>query len=122
MNNDLIKQRSWWKRNWKWFVPVTGMILISIVIFFSSGMGGIATNLAQAYSDKELYENALEKAKSNPQVVDLIVEIEPIDKMAILEGEVEYSNDNKTVNSTIRIIGSKGKARMDISANRVNDK
>jgi len=25
MNNELIEQKSWWKRNWKWLVPVSGI-------------------------------------------------------------------------------------------------
>lgn len=121
MNNELIKQKSWWKRNWKWVVPVSGIILISFAIFFSSGMGGIATDLAQAYADTELYKEALEKAKSDERVQELLGEIEPIDKLAILEGEVHYTNNHQTVNSTIRLKGTKGKARMDITADRIND-
>ncbi|MGS2739984.1 cytochrome c oxidase assembly factor Coa1 family protein [Sinomicrobium sp. M5D2P17] len=54
-----------------------------------------------------------------PRVKDLLGEMEPIDKMAIIEGQVQYSNNNNTVHSTIRISGSKGKARMDVSANKV---
>jgi hypothetical protein len=122
MNNELVQQKNWWKRNWKWFVPVCGVIVLSIGLFFSSGMGKITSDFAQAYADTELYENALEKVKSNQDVIELLGQIEPIDKLAILEGEVKYSNDHKTVNSSIRIIGTEGKARMDISADRVNDK
>ena len=121
MNNELIVQKSWWKRNWKWLVPVSGIILISIAIFFFSGMNGIVTDLAQAYADTELYENTLEKAKSDKRVTELLGEIESIDKMAILEGQVEYSNDNKTVNSSIRVVGTNGNASMDISADRIDN-
>lgn len=121
MNNELLEQKTWWKRNWKWFVPVFGLILISIAIFFSSGMDGVATDLAQAYADTELYEKALEKVKSNEKVTGLLGEIKPIDKMAIFEGQVEYTNNNNTVTSTVRIVGTKGNANMDISANRLNN-
>ena len=86
MNNELIEQKSWWKRNWKWFVSVCGILLIIISVFISSGMGRIGADLAQAYSDTELYENALEKVKSDQKVNELLGEIEPIDKFAILEG------------------------------------
>ena len=72
------------------------------------------------YSDKQLYENALLKVKSNQKVIELLGEIEPIDKLAILEGEVKYTDDNRTVKSSIRIKGSTGKGRMDIIADRVN--
>ncbi|SRX56136.1 cytochrome c oxidase assembly factor Coa1 family protein [Aequorivita sp. CIP111184] len=121
MNNELIKQKSWWKMNWKWFVPASGILLIIISVFISSGMGGISADLAQAYSDTELYENALEKVKSDQKVNELLGEIEPIDKLAILEGSVHYTNENQTVNSTIRLKGTKGKAKLDISADRINN-
>ena len=121
MNNELIEQKSWWKRNWKWLIPVSGIMIISLVIFFSSGMAGVGANLAQAYSDTELYENALEKVKSDQKVNELLGEIEPIDKLAILEGAIQYTNNNQTVNSTIRLKGTKGKAKLDISADRINN-
>jgi len=122
MNNELMEQKSWWKRNWKWFLPVTGFAIIFITIFFSLGLGGAFSNMAQAYADTELYENALEKVKSNQRAIKLLGEIEPIDKLAILEGSVGYSDDNKTVNSSIRVKGKKLIARMDITAIRINDK
>lgn len=121
LNNEPINQKTWWQRNWKWVVPVCGMLLISIIVFFTSGMGGIATDFAQAYSDTELYEKAINKAEADPRVQELLGKIQPIDKTAILEGEADYSNNDQTVNSTIRIIGAKGKARMDITAFRKNN-
>lgn len=121
MNNALIKQKSWWKRNWKWFVPLCGIVLIIISVFIASGMGSMGTDLAQAYSDTELYENAVEKVKSNHKVTQLLGKIEPIDKLAILEGEVHYTNNNQTVKSSIRLKGTKGKARMDITAVQINN-
>ena len=120
MNNELIKQKSWWKMNWKWFVPICGMIVISSTLFISFGMGGITTDLVQAYADTELYENALLKVNDDPKIKKLLGEIEPLGTMAILEGQTEYSNNNQSVNSTVRIIGRKGKANMNIVADRIN--
>lgn len=120
MNNELIKQKSWLNRNWKWLIPCTGIILISMVVFFSSSLGGVTTDLIQAYTDTKLYENALEKVKSDKRVTEILGEIEPIDKSAILEGSVKYSADNKTVNTSIRLTGTKGKAKMDIIADQVD--
>lgn len=116
MNNSLNTQKNWWKRNWKWLVPVSAGLLIFITIFFSSGMGSVTTDLVQAYADKALYENALEKAKRDDRVTELLGDIEPIDKLAIFEGQVKYSNNNETVHSSIRIVGAKAKGMMDISA------
>lgn len=121
MNNELIEQKSWWQKNWKWSLPILGGIVLSVIIFFTSGMDGITTDLAQAYTDTALYEKAIEKANANEQVKEVLGEIKPIDKLAILEGQVEYSNGMKTVHSTIRIVGSKGKAKMDIAADRISE-
>ncbi|TXE15923.1 hypothetical protein ES731_14785 [Psychroflexus gondwanensis] len=57
--------------------------------------------------------------KSRQKVTELLGEIEPIDKFPILKGEVNYTNGNQTVNSTIQIQGTKGKAKMDISPDRI---
>jgi len=121
MSNELVLHKSWWKPNWKWLLALSGILLISVVIFFTSNMDTVATHLAQAYADTELYENALGKVKSDESVTALLGDIEPIDNLAILEGQVEYTNENKTVNSSIRIVGSRGKGRLDISAERINN-
>ncbi len=121
MNNELENRDGWWKRNWKWGIPIFGIMAFSSAVFFSSNMDGVAADLAKAYADPELYNNALNKVKTDPRVNALLGEIQPIDKMAILEGQVKYSNDDKTVFSSVRIIGTKGKANMDISADRINN-
>ena len=121
MNNELIEQKSCWKRNWKWLVPVSGIVLISVGIFISSFMSGITTDFAQAYPDTALYENALLKVNKDPKIKELLGEIGPLGNIAIFEGQTEYSNNNKSVNSTVRIIGKKGKAKMDIIADRINE-
>ncbi len=121
MNNELENHGSWWKRNWKWVIPIFGIIAISITVFLSSEMDGVAADLAKAYADPELYNNALDKVRTDHRVNALLGEIQPIDKMAIIEGQVEYSNDDTTVFSSVRIIGTKGKANMDISADRLNN-
>jgi len=46
----------------------------------------------------------------------------PIDKLAIMEGNSVYSNENKNVEITVRVSGPKGKAKMDISAEKSGEK
>ena len=122
MDNDLINEQSWWKKNWKWFLP-TFMIMLLLVfgLLLSSSVDGNVTDIAQAYSDNSLYEKAIEKAKTNKRVIEVIGEIEPIDKLAILEGNAVYSNNHNSVELSIRIKGNKGKGKMDISANKIGN-
>lgn len=44
-----------------------------------------------------------------------------MEKIAILEGEVKYNDDNSQVDLSVRVIGTKGKAKMSVIANRIND-
>ncbi|WP_456440249.1 cytochrome c oxidase assembly factor Coa1 family protein [Psychroserpens sp.] len=120
MTTDSKRQKNWFQRHWKWFVP-TSIVSIVLVLFFSSGMNKVASDLTIAYSDTELYNNALNKAKVNETIVAILGDIQPIDKHAILEGQVNFSEDNNSVKSSIRIIGTKGKARLDIVANKVGN-
>ena len=93
------------------------MVLTSISAPFSlllgfiltSGNGGNITTIAQAYADDSLYKKAIEKANTNERVLNSIGKIESLDKLAILEGDAVYSNNNSSVLLSIRIKGSKGK-------------
>ena len=119
MDNELIVENSWWKRNWKWFLPtLTLCFLLLFGLILSSGIAGDGADIAQAYYDNSLYEKAIEKAKTNQRVLEVIGKIEPIDKLAILEGNAIYSNDNNSVELSVRVKGSKGKGKMDISAEK----
>jgi hypothetical protein len=106
------------QRHWKWFVPAI-LVSLLLVVFFSSGLNKITSDLTLAYTDTELYSKALEKVKANETVKTILGDIEPIDQLAILEGQVNYSEDNTVVKSTVRIKGTKGKAKLDIIANKV---
>ena len=114
--NELIEHDSWFKLNWKWFIPILGLGIILIGIFFTSSLGGNTADITKAYSDDSLYENAVKEVQTNQKVKEALGILNPINKMAILEGFVEYSEDNKSVKTTISIKGTKGKAKMDISA------
>lgn len=118
MNHNNIRQGNWMQRHWKWFAP-TILVSLLLVVFFSSGLNKMTSDLTLAYSDTELYSKALEKIKTNETVKTILGDIEPIDQLAILEGQVNYSEDNTKVKSSIRIIGTKGKAKLDIIANKV---
>jgi hypothetical protein len=117
MNNELITEKSWWNKNWKWFLPSL-LFLLLFGFLLSSSIEGNITDIAQAYSDNSLYEKAIDKAKCNKRVLEVIGEIEPIDQLAILEGNAIYSNNNNSVTLSIRVKGNKGKGKMDISAER----
>jgi hypothetical protein len=119
MDNELILEKSWLKRNKKWFLPTFILLFLLLIgLILSSNIQGNVSDIVQAYSDNSLYEKAIEKANTNKRVTDVIGKIEPIDKLAILEGNVNYSNNNNTVELTVRLKGNKGKGKMDIIADK----
>jgi hypothetical protein len=111
--NELVKEQHWSRRNWKWLVPITAL-LIGIIALLSLTSG--LTSFAQAYTEPSLYENALERARQDERVIELLGSLQPIDRLTIIEGNVAYGEDNKSVDLTFRVTGSKGKGKMDISA------
>lgn len=122
MANELIIEQTWWKRNWKWFLA--SLLIMSLLLFgllLNSSVDENITDIAKAYSDNSLYEKAIEKTKTNKRVLEVIGKIEPIDKLAILEGNTKYSNDNNFIETTIRIKGNKATGKMDITALKIRN-
>ncbi|MDR6968356.1 hypothetical protein J2X31_002379 [Flavobacterium arsenatis] len=115
--NELIREKNWGKRNWKWLVPITALLIL--IIAFLSLTSGL-TSFAQAYTEPSLYENALEKARQNKRVIQVLGNLQPVDKLTIIEGNVVYAEDNNAVDLTFRVTGTKGKGKMDVTAVKDN--
>ena len=112
---------TWLNKNYKWLVPVLTIFIIITYLLASSNLGKTSTDLAQAYADTELYQEAINKANRNTRVLELIGEIQPVGKMTILNGEVQYSDNDQKVTSTVKVQGSKDNAKLDLSAYRNGD-
>lgn len=120
MDNELIKQNTWFQHNWKWVLPISIVAVLAITLFFSLTAWHLG-DFGKAYSEPQLFQGALEKAKENEEVKTVLGDIEPVSKMAILEGDVNYTNQNNSVQFTVRIEGKNGKAAMHGIAERVAD-
>jgi hypothetical protein len=121
MNNDLITKNTWWQKNWKWLIPISGILIIVIASIFISGFNKTISDYSKAYLDSQLYDDALKIVRQNNRVKETLGPIEAINNMTILNGYVKYSDDNHYVNTTIKISGEHGKAMLDISAELINE-
>ena len=119
MNNDLVEKEDWLKRNWKWSVPATILFIFILGLLLTSNSPENLTDIIKTYNDNALYEKAIEKANSDKRILQTLGIIQPIDKLAILEGNTVYSNNNNSVLLSIRIKGTKGNGKLDISANKI---
>lgn len=113
--------KSFWKRNRIWIILSILIISIAVFFIFNASKNKGFTDIVNAYSDTDLYNNAFEISKGNDKVIEVLGEIKPIEKSAILEGTVSYSKKLDTVNSSVRIIGSKARGRLDIFAVKINN-
>ena len=120
--NEIVRQKSWWKRNWKWLTISVGLFSIIIYMISISEVGEVISESFKAYADPDLTENAIILAQANDEVKELLGTLKPIDKFAILEGRVEYLKDNSSVDISVRVNGDKGRGRMRIYADRNGDK
>ncbi len=114
-----MSKKPWLHRNWKWLTPV--LILFSGLAVIISLAGNEISGVVSVFSDSEIYENALKIAKGNEEVQQTLGDLQPIDLMAIAEGTIRYSNNNNTVDISVRVKGLKGKGKLDISANKVQN-
>ena len=119
MDNELVEKESWLKRNWKWSVPATILFVLIFSLFLTSNSSESISDIIQAYNDNSLYEKAIEIANSDKRTMQKIGIIQPIDKLAILEGNTVYSNDNNSVSLSVRIKGTKGNGKLDITADKI---
>jgi len=56
---------NWWKRNWKWFVPL-GCFTMALV--FLAFIGSILVIVFSAMKSTDVYKEALARAKADPAV------------------------------------------------------
>lgn len=122
MDNELVVNKNWLERNWKWFLPFATLIILLFTALLTSNSKGDLTNIAQAYAENSLFEDAIAKANTNNRVLETVGKIEPIDKLAILEGSTIYTNNNNSVQLSVRIKGTKGSGKLDIVAQREEKK
>ena len=120
--NNRLENRNCWERHWKWLIILLVIILLPVGLFFGSGMGSHFTDFGKAFADHELTEEALLLAQENKEVTKFLGKLQPIDNMAILNGELQYSENNKKVELHVKVKGTKGKAKMDVFAERLADK
>lgn len=116
MENNLIEKENWLTRNWKWFLPSTLFSILLVGLLLSSTSKESIIDITQAYADNLLFEEAIKKANEDSKTIENIGKIEPIDKLAILEGNIVYSNNHNTVNALVRINGTKNNGKLDIFA------
>lgn len=114
MEDDYVEVRkSWWQRNWKWFVP-TGCvsILLIFVLFIVSIFFGVTSMM----TNSDAYKGAMTEAQKNKLVIEKLGS--PIEDDGMTSGSINTSNDSGNCDLQIPIKGPKGKATLFIVAEK----
>jgi len=117
MSNEIIEQPSWWKRNWKWALPVGGcltVIILGIVLVVGGAFAFMSKVKTASGSDA-----ALLAAQKNQEVIAILGE--PIESNGFGSFNISYKNSTKTADASTPIKGPNGTATIYISTTGDDD-
>src|SRR6476620_4339409 len=104
---------NWWKRNWKWFVPLG---CLTVALLFLAFVGSIVVLVFTAMKSTDVYKEALARAKADPAVVQALGS--PIKDGFLLSGNTNVNGASGDSNLAIPISGPKGKGTIYVSAHK----
>ena len=110
-------QQSWFKRNWKWALPVGGCLVVGglLIAFVVTLFFGVKT----LFKDSEPYNTAMKKATQSEWVISRLGE--PIEEKGIATGNVNYSDDEGSAEIAIPVRGPKNEAEIMVWAKKSGD-
>jgi Fungal protein of unknown function (DUF1783). len=104
---------NWWKRNWKWFVPLG---CFGMLILFVAFVGSVAVIVFSAMKSTDVYKDALARATAHPSVIEVLGS--PIKEGFLVSGNTNVNGASGEANLSIPISGPKGKGTIYVAANK----
>jgi len=104
---------NWWKRNWKWFVPVG---CFSIAVLFVAFVAAVVLIAFSAVKSTDVYKDALTRAKAHPAVIEALGS--PITEGFLLSGNTNVNGASGEANLSIPVSGPKGKGTIYVAATK----
>lgn len=117
MNNELVEYPSWWKRNWKWAVPVGGCL--SLIVVFIVFIGSVFYGVTAVLEESQPFEYALETINQDEEITNALGS--PIVKDGMIQGSYNNNNGIKTADMKIPVSGSKGSGTLFVKATGKDD-
>jgi uncharacterized integral membrane protein len=111
------KTRTWWQRNWKWFVPVASLGFLAL---FAAFIVLIVTIVFGMIKSSDVYKDALATARANPTVVKALGS--PIEAGILVMGSINISGPSGQADLAIPISGPNGKGTIYAAATKAAGK
>jgi hypothetical protein len=108
-----MPRRNWWKRNWKWFVPLG---CFSIALLFVVFVGSMIVIVFSAVKSTDVYKNALTRARSDPAVIEALGS--PVTQGFLVSGNTNVNGASGEANLAIPVFGPKGKGTIYVAAKK----
>src|SRR5215467_6799075 len=105
---------NWWKRNWKWFVPLG---CFTVAVLFLVFAGSIVVIVFSAMKSTDVYKEALARAKADPAVIEALGS--PIKDGFLVSGNSRVNGASGESNLAIPISGPRGKGTIYVSATKL---
>ncbi|QTV06755.1 cytochrome c oxidase assembly factor Coa1 family protein [Faecalibacter bovis] len=103
-DNELVKPKSWFNRNWKWAVPLG--CLSTIGLFFVLLFGGLFFGVSKMMSSNDGTTQAVSIINQDQNVKEKLGE--NIETDGIFSGNISTSNNTGEMNISVPVKGSKG--------------
>jgi hypothetical protein len=107
------KSRTWWQRNWKWFVPVAS---VGSLVLFVAFIMLIVTIVFGRIQSSDVYKDALATARTNPSVIKALGS--PIQADRFVTGSIIKRGPFGQADLAIAISGPKGKGTIYAGASK----
>jgi Cytochrome oxidase complex assembly protein 1 len=104
---------NWWRRNWKWFVPVG---CFTVTLLFLAFVASILVIVFTAMKSTDVYREALARARADPAVIEALGS--PIKDGFLVSGKTNVNGASGESNLAIPISGPKGKGTIYVSADK----
>jgi len=109
----LPRKRSWWSRNWAWFIPAG---CISALALLAGFVWLILSFVAGMMKSSDAYKQALARARANPAVVDALGQ--PIREGFFVSGSINVNGPSGHADLAIPIAGSRGQGTIFLVAHK----
>lgn len=111
-----VQEKSWFAKNWGW---VLGGGCLTIIIIAAIAIGGLIYKVSNSIKESEPYSNAFSLAEENTSVIKYLGE--PLETDGIGNTSYKYSNGDTSASLTIPISGPKGKGKIFVNGNKIDD-
>ena len=116
----LLREKTWWGRNWKWMVPLLAFaglaLFIGCILAFVFGISGVMKN-------SDPYQHTVALAKNTPAVIDALGT--PITEGFMPVGKINVSSVNGRGSGTAKLLitlkGPESDATITVDAEKTED-